>query len=137
MMKKPNFAVIDDFIAKGISKISYREYVNLEGFNALYLRIAQHRIGKEVVRTLDISNIEIAEKLQNQGIFKALLKHCEASCIKNDLGLYVECISNPLLEAYMAKQGYVSDDVMFAPSFGKTCTQLKTESEKINDEFQP
>jgi ribosomal protein S18 acetylase RimI-like enzyme len=115
----------------------FRAYINVKGFDSLYLRIAQHRIGKEVVRTLDISSIEVSEKLQNQGLFKALLKHCEASCIKHGLGMYVECISNPHLEAYMKKQGYVSDDVMFGPSFGKMCSQLKIDSNKINDDFQP
>lgn len=130
---KIDFSELDRFVAKGVSGFGARAYLDIEGFNALYMRIAHHRVDGALVKTLDISSIEVEDRLRGKGIFKSLVNHCEKLCIQHGLSLYVECVHNDQLERYLVSAGFSSDGLDIGPSFSLSLASIKAKHEIGSD----
>lgn len=122
---KIDFSALDRFVASGVQRMGSRAYLDVAGFQALYMRIAHHRVEGDLVKTLDISSIEVEPKFQNKGYFKALVIHCEQLCIQYNLALYVECVHNADLEKHLRKAGFSSDGLEIGPSFSMSVERIK------------
>jgi GNAT superfamily N-acetyltransferase len=130
---KIDFSELDRFVAKGVNGFGARAYLDIEGFNALYMRIAHHRVDGSLVKTLDISSIEVEEGLRGRGIFKLLVNHCEKLCMQHGLSLYVECVHNDQLERHLVSAGFSSDGLDIGPSFSLSLSSIKAKHDKDPD----
>lgn len=94
---------LDDWIVSGVQN----KWI-ITPYWSLYVRRGKHRLVLEegIVRTLDIGSVCVNEKYWRRGIFKRLLKRVEQVAAELHLPVYVECISNDHLYAYLLRQGY-------------------------------
>lgn len=91
----------------------------------IYVREGYHYINGMKRTTFDIANVEVYHK--RQGIFTQFLKEVEE--INPWDAVYVECVHNVLLEAFLLKQGYTwvetnSSRDITPPSFYKMKEKL-------------
>lgn len=117
---------IDVFVeAYADSMTGGRANLNMDGFSDLYVRIGRHNINGEYCKTLDIARIAVVN--ERKGTFTRFLAHCEKLAIRHKLGVFVECVQNPHLEAFLSRNGYFSDGAPLSPSFGKSFNTLHKE----------
>lgn len=73
----------------------------------VYLRMTQRSLEGKIRPTFDIANIEVREPYQRQGIFSEFLIGMELLAGKYGKAIYVENVSNPILQRFLIKRGYI------------------------------
>lgn len=68
----------------------------------VYVRKGSHLIDGELVKTIDIANIQSAPEYQHNGYFRSFMRHVESYKVP----VYVENIHNPLLTDILVRNGY-------------------------------
>ncbi len=77
-------------------------------FGPLEVYLRKSQIPFDIGPNLQIANVSVAEKSQRKGHFKRFLSEAEIYAKEaNYKAVYVENIINPVLEAFLIKQGYV------------------------------
>lgn len=88
---------------------------------SMYVRKSSRYINGSLRRGFDIASVSISPKLQNKGMFTRILREFELTLRnKTDMEyLYVECVLVYFLELHLIKNGYVSNNNVYSPSFYK------------------
>jgi GNAT superfamily N-acetyltransferase len=83
-------------------------WIEIEPYGKIYIRRSVRAVSMgELFSALDISAIEFKPKYRSKGFFKLTLKIFEKMARQHNLqSLYVECIHEPRLHAYLLRQGF-------------------------------
>lgn len=86
---------------------------------SVYIRKARHRVDPyNVLRCLDVANINVDTKYQKKGIFTEWLTQIEDQAKNSGLDcVYVENILNEHLEKFLIKRGYTRTGETTLPSY--------------------
>lgn len=92
----------------------------------VYLRVSKRFVEDSYPWGVTIASIDVSEKLQRQGRFKALLVLCEEFIKRHDLAfVYVESVINEDLLAFLLTQGFKPRDERYAEIIGGDFYRLK------------
>lgn len=101
-----------DYLAKGLFAFlvssQKQTWIEIEPYGKVYVRRSVRAVAMhELFSALDIAAIEFKEKYRGQGFFKVTLKIFEKFARQHDISaIYVECIHEPRLHAYLLRQGF-------------------------------
>lgn len=102
-----------DFLATSLrnSNVAYQGY-------DIYMRRSTRSIGGGLVKTLDLASIETHESRRGKGNFARVLHHFIDLAKTNDIPvLFVECVLNDELGAYLVRYGMTVQPHSEPPSY--------------------
>ena len=117
----PNIDTWVDMLSGGLKYISPTQYLtqtrsyDMDTGVVGFFRWTDRFIPKlnEKVKTIEIAEVGIDEKLRGKGNFSRFLDKIENYGKSNDRYIYVESVMNPKLDAILIKRGYDHDDSMY------------------------
>lgn len=105
---------VSNFIQRNKGNLIYlrhmSEYmggVDWPDYLQLYMRFGWYRCGSTPRMTLCISTVDVAPKMQGQGVFKEALQACLRAAYKHNVEfIAIENVVNPRFEQYFAREGW-------------------------------
>ena len=90
-----------DNLAKFISSPQSNAWLTV-GNMSVYVRKGHHPFNDEIIATIDIANVSVPSKYQNQGTFTRFLEDVESL----GLPVYIENVLTPRFADFFRKRGY-------------------------------
>lgn len=94
-------------------------YINSDKMTA-YVRVTTRLIQGQMLNTIDIANVSVDLKYQQQGVFKDFLKGVEKLAHRYDRTVYIESVLSLVLVNKLPSYGYTSNQEI-SPLFTKHC----------------
>jgi GNAT superfamily N-acetyltransferase len=83
----------------------------------IYIRVTQHWMGGKKQPTIDLANIEVAERMRGKGLFTILLSKIEKFAKKARRVVYIENVMNRQFADFFRRRGYEEIDTGGLPCF--------------------
>lgn len=111
-IKQKSIQPLIDFGSR-FKKWPIAEWIKLPDFYmVIYVRVSKRVIeGKQVI-TLDLANFEIQEDHQRKGLFTEFLEQTEKYAKNANMCVFIECVHNEHLRAFLTRKGYKDDGVI-------------------------
>lgn len=109
---------LEELIDQSSNRTFNNSYINDEKMTA-YVRITTRLIQGQMLNTIDIANVSVDLKYQQQGVFKDFLKGVEKLAHRYDRTVYIESVLSLVLVNKLPSYGYTSNQEI-SPSFHKT-----------------
>jgi len=98
-----------------------------------YVRKSQRWHNLKVFKCLDIASVSVKESMQRQGHFTKWYAEAVKLAVAHGLqGVYIESVTNPLLEGFCNRRGFHRVDQKGLPSFLKLLTEKETQDGHAN-----
>lgn len=96
-----------DFV-QGYKQCPINAWVKVPAFKLrLYTRRTKHLLGEQLVETLDLASFEISERYRGKGLFTRFIALVESYAAELGLVVFVECVHNERLRAFLERRGYI------------------------------
>lgn len=109
---------LQELIEQAKTRRSINQYIYGDNITA-YIRITSRLIDRQMVKTIDIGNVEVNKESQGKGVFKDFLEGVELIAKREGRAVYIESILSPILMEKLPQYGYTSNNEI-CPSFHKT-----------------
>jgi len=104
--------------AQGYKRYPINEWIEVPAFKLrLYARRTRRHLGGKMEETLDLASFEVSEQNRGKGLFTRFIELVESYAVELGLVVYVECVHNKRLRAFLERRGYVAQDLSFWKEF--------------------